>query len=85
MHMQMISDNIFLVFKFVLVYFQHTFYCLFIAAVNHTSLVRLIIYLMTMLSCDMIISKKTGLLLLKNFFQTYKTLSDRIMSRQIRH
>ena len=42
-------------------------------------------YLMASVSWDMIISKKTGQLLLTKPIGTYKTLSVRITSGQIRH
>ena len=39
---------------------------------------------MTMSICDMIISKETGYLVLTKLFESYKTLSVRLMSGRIR-
>ena len=42
MHMQRVTHYLFLAFKMILVYFQHTFHCLFNEAANHTNIVLLI-------------------------------------------
>ena len=45
MPVQSVKHYLFLAFKMILVYFQHTFYCLFNEAAYHTNLLLLIICL----------------------------------------